>query len=133
MLSRAARAGFLLALLTASAAGCARTVRDPDLPRVDRNLLTHEQVVETRTSNAYDAVYTLRFNWLVPRGVDSFSTPGQVLVYFNDTRLGGVQTLQSIGLNEIGYIRYFDGNEASARWGLDHGHGVIYVATLTPR
>lgn len=127
----AARTAALLALL--ATLGCARTVRDPDLPRVDRNVITQAQVLETRATNAFEVIATLRSNWLLPRGVDSFSTPGQVLVYFNDTRLGGVGTLQGIGLNEIGYIRYFDGTEASARWGLDHGHGVIYVATLPPR
>lgn len=131
MITPISRAGVVLALLASSA--CSRTVRDPDLPRVDHNVLTHEQIIESRTPNAFEAVATLRSNWLLPRGVDSFSRPGQVQVYFNDTRLGGVETLRGIGLNEIGYIRYFDGTEASARWGLDHGHGVIYVATLPPR
>ena len=124
-------AGMLLALLATT--GCSRTMRDPPTERVDRNFISHEQVVETRTTNAFEAIAMLRSNWLLPRGVDSFSTPGQVLVYFNDTRLGGVQTLDRIGLNEIGYIRYFDGLEATSRWGLDHGHGVIYVSTLPPR
>jgi hypothetical protein len=121
---------LVLALLATF--GCSRTTRDPSLPRVERNVLTHEQVLETRTTNAYEAVETLRSNWLRTRGIDSFSSPGQVLVYFNETRLGGVETLRSIGLNDIGYIRYFDGREASARWGLDHGHGVIYITTLPP-
>jgi hypothetical protein len=131
MLTPVARTGLLLALLTIL--GCARTTRDPTVPRVERDVLTQEQVLETRTTNAFEAIATLRSNWLIPRGVDSFSNPGQVLVYFNDTRLGGVVTLQGISLNEIGYIQYFDGTEASARWGLDHGHGVIYVSTLPPR
>ena len=132
MSGRVTRVGAMLLFVVAI--GCTgRTTRDPTLPRVQRNILTSEQIAETRATNAYDAVQTLRSNWLLPRGVDSFSTPGQVLVYFNDTRLGGVQTLESIRLNEIGYIQYFDGTEASARWGLDHGHGVILVSTLPPR
>lgn len=121
-------------LLTAlTTFGCSPTIQDPSEPRVDLNVITHEQVLESRTTNAFDVVATLRSNWLLPRGRDSFSTPGRVLVYFNGTRLGGVDTLQGISLNEIGFIRYFDGTEAAARWGLDHGHGVIYVSTLPPR
>jgi hypothetical protein len=27
------------------------------------------------------------------------------------------------------YMKYFDGISATARWGLDHGAGVIYVST----
>jgi hypothetical protein len=125
------RGGVLIALLIA--AGCAPTNRDPSMPRVSRDVITQQQVIETTSTTAYEAVQTLRSNWLETRGVDSFSTPGQVLVYFNDTKLGGVQTLQSIPSNTIGYIQYFSGTEASARWGLDHGHGVIYVSTLPPR
>lgn len=131
MRSATARAGVVFALFVTI--GCGRTAADPAAPRVDLNLITREQVIESRTTNAFDVVATLRSNWLLPRGTDSFSRPGEVQVYFNDTRLGGVSTLQRITLNEIGYIRYFDGTEASARWGLDHGHGVIYVATLVPR
>ena len=123
--------GVLVALLIAG--GCAPTNRDPSMPRVSRDIITQQQVIETTSTTAYEAVQTLRSNWLETRGVDSFSTPGQVLVYFNDTKLGGVQTLQSIASNTIGYIQYFNGTEASARWGLDHGHGVIYVSTLPPR
>lgn len=131
MTSRSRRRPAALLLLLA-AAGCAGAA-PRNIPRVDRNLITREQVLETRTSNAYEVVETLRSNWLLPRGIDSFSTPGQVLVYFNDTRLGGVATLRAISLNEIGFIRYYDGREATSRWGLDHGHGVIYIATLPPR
>jgi len=111
--------------------GCSgRSSRDPDSPRVQRNILTYEMAVETRTTNAYDVVMALRSNWLLTRGVDSFSNPGQVLVYFNNTRLGGVETLRAISLNQIGYIQYFDGTDAAGIWGLDHGHGVIAVSTL---
>lgn len=129
MLLPIARAGVFLGFLLAS--GCGAT-RYASAPPAERDVLTREMIIESRATNAYDVVATLRSNWLRTRGVDSFSTPGEVLVYYNDTRLGGVEMLRGISLNEIGYIQYFDGTEASARWGLDHGHGVIYVGTLTP-
>jgi hypothetical protein len=40
-----------------------------------------------------------------------------------------VETLRAIGLANVAYIRYIDGVTASARWGLDHGQGVIFVST----
>lgn len=131
MLSSLARTGTLLTLLFFAA--CAPTTRDPAVPRVERDMITRQMVEESRATNAYEVVQALRSNWLLPRGVDSFNTPGQVQAYYNDTRLGGVDELSGISLNEIGYIQYFDGNEASARWGLDHGHGVIFVGTLPPQ
>jgi len=109
---------------------CARyPVREGDAA-VDRRVLTHDQVADTNAKNAYDAVSALRSIWLSPRGVDSFRTPGEVLVYFNDIRFGGVESLKEISTSDVGFIRYFSGSEAAARWGLDHGHGVIYVSVL---
>jgi hypothetical protein len=98
-----------------------------------RDILTQEQVMQTGSTNAYDAVVILRANWLVAKGIDSFRTPGEVQVYFNDTRLGGVATLRRISAADIGQIQYFDGIQASGRWGLNHGHGVIFVVSLPPR
>ena len=43
--------------------------------------------------------------------------------------MGGVETLRTIDLRPVTYIRYFDGIAATARWGLDHGAGAIYVST----
>jgi len=97
--------------------------------RVDRNLITHEQITTNRFTTAFDAVEALRSNWLHTKGTDSFGTPGQVRVYLDDTRLGGVETLREIAANTVVYIRYFDGVTATQRWGLDHGQGVIFVST----
>jgi hypothetical protein len=122
----------LLVLALVLVAGCSGANREAG-DRARRDVLTQEQVIQTGSSNAYDAVAMLRSIWLQPRGVDSFRTPGEVQVYFNDTRLGGVATLRSVSVNDVGQIQYFDGAQATGRWGLDHGHGVIYVTTLRPR
>ncbi|MGH7577717.1 MAG: hypothetical protein ACREM1_21670 [Longimicrobiales bacterium] len=99
----------------------------------DRNLITRTQLDEHRFTNAYEAVAALRTNWLQTRGTDSFTQPTQVLVYFDDSRLGGIETLRSIAITGISYIRYYDGVAASGRWGLDHGQGVIFVSTRPAR
>jgi hypothetical protein len=99
---------------------------------VDRNVLTQEDFATGDFSNAYHVVEVLRSNWLRARGPDSFRSPTEVQVYLDDARLGGVEELRRIPINHVVYIRYFDGIAASARWGLDHGQGVIFVSTHPP-
>jgi len=97
--------------------------------RTDYNVIRKAEMVERGYLNAYDAVAGLRGNWLVTKGTDSFVAPGQVLVYIDNSRLGGVETLRDVSVSSIVYIRWIDGVTASARWGLDHGHGVIFVSS----
>lgn len=99
-------------------------------PRVDRNLLTREQIDETNKQNAFEVVETLRSNWLRPRGPTSLQGPDAVVqVYLDDNRLGTVDALRTISTPMIQYIRWYDGIAATGRWGLDHGAGVVYVST----
>jgi hypothetical protein len=104
----------------------------PGSPVRDRNVITHEQMQEGHFRNVYDAVVALHSNWLLTKGTDSHVAPGQVLVYFDNTRYGGVESLRGIATTSISYVRYYDAVAATARWGLDHGHGVIFVSTLEP-
>lgn len=95
----------------------------------DHGMLTKEQIAENHFNTAYDAVEALRSNWLRARGTDSFQTPSEVLVYLDNTRLGGTDTLREIAANTIYYMRFFDGVAATGRWGVGHAAGVIYVST----
>lgn len=115
---------FLAAFVTACASsGSAGT-------RMDRNLLTREQIQETNRQNAFEVVESLRSNWLRTRGPTSLTQQDAVVqVYLDDNRLGGVDALRSINTALIQYIRWYDGIAATGRWGLDHGAGVIYVST----
>ncbi len=116
---------LLLALLvTACASSGGNNVR------VDRNLLTREQIVETNRQNAFEVVESLRSNWLRSRGPSSLNSRDAVVqVYLDDNRLGGVETLRNVNTSLVQYIRWYDGIAATGRWGLDHGAGVIYVST----
>ncbi len=119
-----------LVLLLALCAGCAPAgSSSPSGPRQDRNLLTQEQLRVSGYTTVYAAVEALRSNWLRAKGPDSFTNPTQVQVYIDDNQLGGVETLRAIQVNSISWVRYYDGMTASARWGLGHGQGVIYVST----
>jgi hypothetical protein len=94
------------------------------------DLLTSEELRAGQWRNAYDAVSSLRARWLQPRGPDTIiGKPGEVQVHLDDVHVGGVDTLREIPVIEIAYIQFFDPATASARWGLDHSHGAIYVST----
>lgn len=95
----------------------------------DHGTLTKEQIAESHFSTAYDAVEALRSNWLKARGTDSFQTPSEVLVYLDNTRLGGTDRLREIAANTVVYMRFYDGVSATGRWGIGHAAGVIYVST----
>ena len=96
-------------------------------PRSDSSLITSDQIVKHRFANAYEAVQALHSNWLLSKSADSFNAPSQVRVYVDNTFLGPVESLRSINPNNVRSIRHFDGVAATARWGIDHGAGVILV------
>lgn len=119
---------LLTAFLALSMASCsARNAATS--PGVDRNLLVQDQFADRGFHTAYDVVEAMRANWLSSRGPNSFQTPTEVQVYLDGVRMGGVETLRTIDVRPVTYIRYFDGIAATARWGLDHGAGAIYVST----
>lgn len=118
-----------LVLLIGVSSACAggRTAGGSVAP--DPRTITRGQIEEHHFRNAYDAVRTLHPNWLHSRGTDSAIAPSRVLVYQDNSRLGGIDELRGLEANGIAYIRYYNGTEASTRWGLDHGAGVIFVAS----
>lgn len=109
-------------------AGCAGRRTGPTTG-VDRSLLVQDQFADKGYTNPYDVIAALRSNWLESRGPNSFQSPTRVQVYLDGVRVGGVETLRTIDLRPVTYIRFFDGVAATARWGLDHGAGAIYVST----
>ena len=125
------RLAMVAALSTLTITACrARSVSSA--PSANRNVLTREQLGESRFTTAYDAVEALRSNWLNTRGADSFQRPSVVRVYLDNVSLGDKETLRTIAITSISYIRYFDAITATSRWGVDHGAGVIFVSTRPP-
>ena len=116
-------------LVPAGACGPATEPGARPAPRASATLLTEDEIVRASYQNAFELVQALRSNWLRPRGTDSLTRPTEVVVYRDDVRIGGVETLRAIPTMDIGSIRFIDGITASGRWGLDHGSGVIFVVT----
>jgi hypothetical protein len=116
--------GFALAL--GSACGTAAGPGSPPSPRGDSKTVTADDLAEATQLNLYDYLLAERPRWLrgsVPTG------PGAspVLVFMDDTRLGGVQTLRTLSLNTIRMVRYYEPSAAQQKFsGRDVG-AVIQV------
>jgi hypothetical protein len=119
----------VLVALFIACLGCSSANKSDAAPRTDQALITQAQIVANRFTNAYEAVESLHSNWLHAKGTNSFSTPSEVRVYVDNTSLGNIETLKSISAPTIRTIQHFDGVAATARWGLDHGAGVILITT----
>jgi hypothetical protein len=120
-----------LALLLVLSSACAGNQPSESAPRGDRNVLTQKELLDQHFLNAYEAVEALRSQWLQARGPDSFNTPSRVWVYQDNVKLGDVESLRSVAVNSIVSIRRLSPNEATARWGVGHAAGVIYLQTMS--
>ncbi|MEO6528463.1 MAG: glycoside hydrolase family 43 protein [Gemmatimonadaceae bacterium] len=119
-----------VALLALSlSAACQTTSRSGTKSSSDYSVLTGEQLQERHYQNVYDAVLTLRSNWLSSRGVDSFRAPSQVWVYLDGARIGGLQTLTTVSTQGVSTVSHLSGLEATARWGIGHSAGAILIET----
>jgi hypothetical protein len=121
------RSPLLLLLLAALAAACSTNGVGTRAGRSD--LITVQDLQAANATNLFDAVRAIRPNWLRARSPNSLQRQGQVQVYFDDTRVGGVEALRNLPMQGIAFIQWFDPITASARWGLDHEQGAIYVST----
>jgi hypothetical protein len=112
----------------ALSASCAGRQERPSR-RLDRSVITREEMLNAKYTTAYDAVAALRSMWLRPRGPDSFVVSSVVWVYVDGVRVGGVDVLQNIQPRLVNTLRFYDGPTATSRWGVDNGAGVIHVST----
>ena len=118
---------LVLAALTLESA-CSHRVSDNSTP-TDRSVISREELVRAHYTNLYDVVASLRRNWLITRGADSFKTPSQVRVYLDNVMLGGTESLRNVDPVSVSYLKFYDGIAATTRWGTDHGAGVIFVSS----
>ncbi|CAN5772690.1 hypothetical protein BH23GEM3_BH23GEM3_03830 [soil metagenome] len=93
------------------------------------NVLTTAQIQESTASNAYDAVRALRPRWLQKRGSQSILLQEDIVVYYDNVRLGAPESLRSIPATGILRMQFIDATSATQRWGTGHSHGAILVTT----
>ena len=98
-------------------------------PRQDQQLITRDVIIGTQYTNLFDVIQALRSNWLRVKNSGDFGKADVLQVYLDNQHVGGVDELRNIPPLSVLSVRYFDPISASARWGLNHNGGAIYVLT----
>lgn len=93
------------------------------------DVLTRSEIETARASNALELLQQLRPQFLRSRGALSIRDPaaGHPVVYMNNMRYGDIESLRTIGIEEIDEIHYISAADATTRWGTGHAGGVIQV------
>lgn len=102
---------FVLVGLLAAAACASAGERGP---RARQDVITAQEIEETRVQNLYELVQRLRPRWLELRSPQSFTSDTQIVVYHGQSYLGGVEILRQWGKESAQRLIYLDGPMASA-------------------
>jgi hypothetical protein len=97
------------------------------------DLITQAEIDSTLgLTSALDAVQRLRPRFLRNSGARSVrATESGPIVRVDNEMVGGVEALRTIGLNEIGEIRYYTAVDATARYGGITNRPLIHVIRRT--
>ncbi len=108
----------------------------PQRPRPTPNLITTDEIEERAPTaqHAQEIIERLRPQWLRPRrgavSMSGMTTAPAIRVYLNDIRQqGGTDVLRTILRDEVIELRFVNGVDASARYGVDHELGAVLVRT----
>ena len=116
-------------------------------PSAARRPITAEEIDHSgMNGNVYDLVFSLRRNWLNFRGFDTLgegprsvgegdtgavdAAEPNLIIYLDNARLGTTSQLRSLPVAGVIGVRYYNGAEATYRWGAGHQHGAIQVLTV---
>jgi hypothetical protein len=124
-------ARWVVALTLTIAVGCSHPKLGPaDL--YNSQVITEDEIVASRGSNAYEVIHKLRSNFLTNRGETSLNQ-GQSnpypTVYVDDQEFGPISTLSSIPAAQITMIQLYRVSEANAKYGSHNLSGVISITT----
>jgi hypothetical protein len=118
-------------------ADCAAT--RSSIPVVDPDVITQDQIVRSKATNAYEVIATISPKMFVAHGAattrgDQPPTAGRqalpVVVYIDNVKVGPIDELKALGKIDLKEIRYLSPRAATDRWGEGHPGGVIYVTTI---
>jgi hypothetical protein len=120
-------------VLLAACGGATPSGRGPGeaAPARSSDVVTLEDLAKVSTSSTLlDALHALRPNWFLKN--PSTLRPdkeGDIVVYLDQSRLGGPESLRTIQVRGVTVVRHYSATEAEARFGLGHLHGAIQVVT----
>jgi hypothetical protein len=121
---------IVILLFVMAACGSSGTQRRTSARR-DTRSLSAEEIRTSSASNLYDVIRSHRPEWLIKRGQTSINLEGDIVVYVDNVALGGPESLKSIDVQSVQFVRFLNASEAQMRFGVGHMHGAIVVTTRT--
>jgi hypothetical protein len=124
-------AGLAMACASTSTGASGSTAGVSSTTRRNPNVITREEIEAAHVYNAYDAVQTLRPAFFHSHGSNTMSASDNGLpkVYLNHQLYGDTESLRNLEVSAIREIHYYNGPEASNRFGLGNVAGAIEVIT----
>jgi hypothetical protein len=115
----------------------------PDAPRprrrVDRNLITAEEIAAHPARDLHELVRAIRPAWLrapaasttdIRRGSENLpDVRARLVVMLDGARIGELEELRRIPITTVGEVRYLDSRDAVARFGGEFSGGAILVTS----
>jgi hypothetical protein len=94
-----------------------------------RNVIGIEDIRKAGGGNALDLIRSLRPMWIQKRGPQSLHYEGEVVVYMDKARLGGMQALRDISVSSLTSLQFLDVAAANYKFGPGHPYGAIVLST----
>ncbi len=100
-------------------------------PARNPNVITKDEILASHVFSAYEAINLLRPNYLRSHGPTTISggDTGYPKVYLNHILYGNIDSLRAMDVSSIREIRYYNGAEASSKFGMNNVSGAIEVIT----
>jgi hypothetical protein len=100
-------------------------------PSRSADVITREEIAASHAYTAYDVINLLRPNFLQSHGQTTItgSDTGLPKVYLNHQLYGDLESLRTFQVSGIREIHYYNGSEASSRFGLGNVSGAIEIIT----
>lgn len=114
---------LLLAVGLSGCSGMSESSSDGD-PRV----ISQEEIQDIGdVGDAYTLIQHYEPQWLEKRGRSSINRTADVVVYIENSRQGGPETLRQISVSNVDKIRFMSASDASMEYGSGHDNGAIIV------
>ncbi|MBA3891048.1 MAG: hypothetical protein H0X64_11005 [Gemmatimonadaceae bacterium] len=115
-------AGLVMAAACAGSGARGMPTRDPDV-------ITAVELATQAGVTARQAIERLRPRFLRVRGPSTINAPDadRIVVYVDNSRMGGVEVLNQIRADDITEIRYMSAPDATSRYGTGHSAGAIVI------
>lgn len=95
----------------------------------NRKLITEDEILSTNATTAYDVIARLRAEYLRNRGPTSLLLPSRAepVVFLNEQLYGSLDVLKQVRSSDLAEIRFYDGPDATTKFGSQYSGGVIQL------